>query len=159
MRRASQTTEAYPVRAGRSAMASARHRRGGRGWCIRAGVAVCAIVLVGIVGVLAMHLDRHSSSPSSPAAEPDTNPAVLAAQAGLTGPAVDEIPSSATEQVLFHLHSHLQIYVNGVPKLVPYGIGMVAPYQLTRSQHGPLVTGAKAFYWLHTHDETGVIHI
>ena len=162
MRRASQTTEAYPVRAGHSAMASARHRRGGRGWCIRAGVAVFAIVLVGIVGVLALHLDRHSSSPSSPsspAAEPDTNPAVLAAQAGLTGPAVDEIPSSATEQVLFHLHSHLQIYVNGAPKLIPYGIGIVAPYQLTRSQHGPWVTGAKAFYWLHTHDETGLIHI
>ncbi|MCA1693878.1 MAG: hypothetical protein LC749_03640 [Actinobacteria bacterium] len=108
-------------------MAPARHRRGGRGWCIRACVAVFAIVLFAIVGVIAMHLDGYSSNP---AAEPDTNPAVLA---GLTGPAVDEIPSSATEQALFHLHSHLQIYVNGVPKLIPYGIGFVAPYQLTHS--------------------------
>jgi hypothetical protein len=89
----------------------------------------------------------------------DPNPAVLAPQMVQSGAAVDGIPSSATEQVLFHIHSHLQIYVNGTQKLIPYGIGIVAPYQLTPSENGPFVSEGKAFYWLHTHDETGVIHV
>jgi hypothetical protein len=67
-------------------------------------------------------------------------------------------PSSA-DQVLVHIHAHLTLYVNGTPTLVPYGIGIVAPYQLATSQDGPFVNGGSAFYWLHTHDETGLIHM
>jgi len=37
------------------------------------------------------------------------------------------------EQVLFHIHAHLQIYVNDTQKLVPYGIGTIGPYQLAPS--------------------------
>lgn len=35
--------------------------------------------------------------------------------------------------MLFHIHAHLQIYVNDTQKLVPYGIGTIGPYQLAPS--------------------------
>jgi hypothetical protein len=35
----------------------------------------------------------------------------------------------------------------------------VPPYQLESSQDGSFVDAGSAIYWLHTHDETGVIHV
>ena len=48
---------------------------------------------------------------------------------------------------------------DGRQRLVPYGIGIVPPYQLQSTKDGPFVAGGSKFYWLHTHDDTGVIHI
>ena len=56
---------------------------------------------------------------------------------------VDGIQCNAFEQLLFHIHAHLDIIINGQNFLVPAQIGITD----------------KCFYWLHTHDETGVIHI
>jgi hypothetical protein len=131
-------------------VASACRAGGGHGWWINAGVQAVVFAIVVIAGA---SLGGCSSGGQ------DTNPALLVSQAGQTGAAVDDIPSSAAEQTQFHIHTHLQIYVNGAQKLIPFGVGIVAPYQLTHSQNGPFVNGGKAFYWLHTHDETGVIHI
>src|SRR5262249_53559585 len=39
------------------------------------------------------------------------------------------------------------------------GVGIVPPYQLQQTADGPFVAGGSKYYWLHTHDETGVIHI
>jgi hypothetical protein len=149
---ASKGTDGHGVRArvGGSAVASACRAGGGHGWWINAGVQVVVFAIVVIAGA---SLGGCSSGGQ------DTNPALLVSQAGQTGAAVDDIPSSAAEQTQFHIHTHLQIYVNGAQKLIPYGVGIVAPYQLTHSQNGPFVNRGKAFYWLHTHDETGVIHI
>jgi hypothetical protein len=36
---------------------------------------------------------------------------------------------------------------------------LVPPYQLQQTPDGPFVAGGTKYYWLHTHDETGVIHI
>ena len=47
------------------------------------------------------------------------------------------------EQSAFHVHSHLDIIINGVYFLVPSQIGIPG----------------NCFYWLHTHDESGKIHI
>jgi hypothetical protein len=85
---------------------------------------------------------------------------VLAGTGGQsTGDAVDGVQSNDMEQVLFHVHAHLAIYDNGKQKLLPYGIGIVPPYQLQQTADGPFVAGGTKYYWLHTHDETGVIHI
>lgn len=54
------------------------------------------------------------------------------------------IQCSSIEQLVFHIHSHLDIFINGKPFTIPAQIGIVP---------------AKCFYWLHTHDESGVIHI
>jgi hypothetical protein len=45
----------------------------------------------------------------------------------------------------FHIHAHLDIFVDGKPYAVPALIGIL-PAQ-------------KCLYWMHTHDGTGLIHI
>src|SRR5215469_5170850 len=57
--------------------------------------------------------------------------------------AIDGIGCNSMEQSAFHVHSHLDIIINGVNFLVPSQIGIPS----------------SCFYWLHTHDESGKIHI
>jgi hypothetical protein len=45
-------------------------------------------------------------------------------------PHSDGIEAGSMEQLLFHIHAHLAIYVHGQQKFVPYGIGIVPPYKL-----------------------------
>ena len=58
--------------------------------------------------------------------------------------AVDGIQCNANEQFLSHIHTHLDILVNGQHMYIPPQIGIIPD---------------KCIYWLHTHDETGIIHI
>ncbi|WP_052433311.1 hypothetical protein [Streptacidiphilus carbonis] len=77
-----------------------------------------------------------------------------------TGGDVDSVvKSNSMETTVYHIHAHLQIYVNGVQKLIPYGIGIVPPYSLSGSGSSAFVSGGSKFYFLHTHDETGVVHV
>jgi len=57
--------------------------------------------------------------------------------------AIDGILCNSMEQSAFHVHSHLDIIINGVNFLVPSQVGIPG----------------SCFYWLHTHDESGKIHI
>jgi hypothetical protein len=57
---------------------------------------------------------------------------------------VDGIQCNASEQLLFHIHAHLSIFVNGQLMYIPPQIGIIPE---------------KCIYWLHTHDESGIIHI
>ncbi|TSD95643.1 hypothetical protein FOS14_17740 [Skermania sp. ID1734] len=77
----------------------------------------------------------------------------------VTGQPIDGISADTAEKLLFHIHAHLAIYVDGQEKLVPYGIGIVGPYKLKQTAYGPFVESGSKYYWLHTHDETGIIHI
>jgi len=108
----------------------------------------------------------NSNANATQPTQQDSSSALLArTSTGLTGQTVDGISSNSNEQLVFHIHAHLAIYVNGEQKLVPYGIGIVPPYQLQQIPAGnpaagsEFVGGGSKFYWLHTHDETGVIHI
>ncbi|HEX3782428.1 MAG TPA: hypothetical protein VHX38_22410 [Pseudonocardiaceae bacterium] len=125
-------------------------------------IVIAAVVVVGIV------LSRGNSSNASsvPQTQQDTSTALLAKTSStLSGQTIDGISSNDMEQLVFHIHAHLAIYINGTQKLLPYGIGIVPPYQLQQIPAGqpaagtPFVGGGSKFYWLHTHDETGVIHI
>lgn len=64
---------------------------------------------------------------------------------GGNGAAVDGIKCETAEQVTLHVHAHLAIFQNGVQLQVPQFIGFEP-------------TG-KCLYWLHTHDESGLIHV
>jgi hypothetical protein len=68
---------------------------------------------------------------------------------------VDGIACQTSEQVAFHIHSHLTIYASGTRQVVPAGIGIPKPQQVIDG----FVTGGKCLYWLHTHDATGIVHI
>ncbi|MBV9119816.1 MAG: hypothetical protein JOZ39_03835 [Chloroflexi bacterium] len=74
-------------------------------------------------------------------------------------PITDNIPCEQTERITYHVHAHLAIFVNGQPSGVPYGIGIAPPRQTQDTPDGPFVVGGSCFYWLHTHDATGVIHV
>ena len=72
----------------------------------------------------------------------------------VNGP-VDGIRCDSSEALLFHIHAHLAIVVNGTEKLIPGGVGIGPPL----SMQNDFVTGGSCFSWLHTHDETGIVHI
>jgi hypothetical protein len=79
--------------------------------------------------------------------------------ASTTAPVVDGIGAGESEQPAFHIHAHLAVFVDGRQETVPYGIGVLPPLQLQQTPAGPFVVGGAAFYWLHTHDRSGVIHV
>jgi hypothetical protein len=59
-------------------------------------------------------------------------------------PSINGISCDSMEHFNLHIHAHLDIFINGNTHSVPSEIGKI-PNQ--------------CIYWLHTHDDTGVIHI
>jgi hypothetical protein len=86
---------------------------------------------------------------------PFPTPAATLSIPGSDGQPVQGVQCLATEQLAYHIHAHLTLLVDGDPVLVPAGIGIAPPRE---TQQG-FVTGGKCFYWLHTHDVSGIIHI
>jgi hypothetical protein len=60
-------------------------------------------------------------------------------------PPVDGVYCDQLEQTAYHIHVHLTIWLNGSQVTVPAQTG-IAP-------------DTSCYYWLHTHDTTGVVHI
>ena len=60
--------------------------------------------------------------------------------------AIDGVECHSSEQLAYHQHAHLSVFVNGQEQQVPAQIGIVStPYS--------------CFYWLHTHTADGIIHM
>jgi hypothetical protein len=58
---------------------------------------------------------------------------------------VDGIRCDTMEFTMFHIHAHLDIFIDGKPFKVPSQIGIDPE--------------GRCLYWLHTHDDSGIIHI
>ena len=58
--------------------------------------------------------------------------------------AIDGISCDKTEHLVYHTHSHMDIFVNGMTYEVPSGVG---------------IKPSQCLFWLHTHSDDGVIHI
>jgi hypothetical protein len=71
---------------------------------------------------------------------------------------VDGIRCGPTEQLAYHIHAHLSIYVNGEPRALPGGIGIPGSQEVQTSE-GPVAQGGQCIYWLHTHAPDGVVHV
>jgi hypothetical protein len=76
----------------------------------------------------------------------------------MPGAQIDGIACQTNEQVLFHIHAHLTIFVRGMALRVPAGIGIAPPYEVVQTPGGPFVARASCFMWLHTHAADGIIH-
>jgi hypothetical protein len=125
-------------------------------------VVVSAVALVLATGCG----NGNAASPSSalPAPQPSEgavpwprpqNAAALITKAGLT-PQVKEFLS-------YHVHAHLDVFVNGEPVVVPAGIGIDITDPGVKTGAGPSYGGIEecehpCISPLHTHDTTGVLH-
>lgn len=99
-----------------------------------------------------------SASPLAPATPGPSTPVLAPPDASLTGQPIDGISCQA-EMVLFHIHAHLAVYVDGTPRTVPAGIGITPPLQEETVDGAPYVAGGSCLYWLHSHTADGIIHI
>jgi hypothetical protein len=97
--------------------------------------------------------------PAGPEGPPlETGPNLAPAGSPKPGQSVDGIQCQSGEQVAFHIHSRLTVFVDGKQRTVPYGIGISDP-QLQPGVGTPFVAAGSCFSWLHTHAADGVIHI
>lgn len=62
-----------------------------------------------------------------------------------TAMAISGIECNSSEQLNYHIHSGLDVFVNGVQQQVPSNIG--------------ILSSPSCLYWLHTHSANGIIHI
>ena len=75
-----------------------------------------------------------------------------------TGKTVDGIGCDTTEQLVYHIHAHLTVFVNGAARQIPAAIGIPGA-QAENTPTGPFIASGSCFYWLHTHAADGIIHI
>ncbi len=71
---------------------------------------------------------------------------------------VDGISCGPTEQLAYHIHAHLAVYVDGSLRALPAGVGIPGSVAQQTPQ-GPVAAGGECIYWLHTHTSDGVIHV
>lgn len=88
----------------------------------------------------------------------ETGPLLAPASTTLPGTIVDGIQCAPLEQLAYHIHAHLQVYVDGRPRTLPAAIGLVDP-MAQQTPYGPFYGAQKCYYWLHTHATDGIIHI
>jgi hypothetical protein len=134
----------------------------GAGLGIALGLSGSSPALPGSYGPVSA-LGTLAAAPSPGALGPEnvpvpSAPALAGTSAATAGQAVDGIGCQTSEQTLFHIHTHLTIFVNGQPRQVPAGIGIPGAVA-TQSPSGPFIESGSCFYWLHTHAADGIIHI
>ena len=59
-------------------------------------------------------------------------------------PAISGLPCESGERLNYHVHATVRIVIDGEPRVIPANIG---------------VRPGKCIYWLHTHDDQGLIHV
>ena len=59
--------------------------------------------------------------------------------------AIDGIECEPAEVFNYHVHAHLNVFIDGSPSQIPASIG--------------ILSSPACFYWLHTHSTDGIIHI
>jgi hypothetical protein len=74
------------------------------------------------------------------------------------GTPVDGLQCQANEQVSYHIHSHLQVFVDGAPRQLPGAIGIIGAVP-QQTANGPFYQATNCYYWLHTHTADGIIHV
>jgi hypothetical protein len=106
----------------------------------RAGIIGAGVLVLALVVFLVIHATAGGSS----------GPVIIHGTGTYTSPATgetrDDIGCAPAEQLVYHIHAYLYIYVNGQPIVIPGGTG--------------IPSGANCLYSLHVHNgETNIIHI
>jgi hypothetical protein len=88
----------------------------------------------------------------------EQGPVLAPASTTTPGTTVDGVQCAPIEQLAYHIHAHLQVYVNGAPRELPAAIGLIGPVA-QQTPEGPFYGAERCYYWLHTHANDGIIHI
>jgi hypothetical protein len=88
----------------------------------------------------------------------EAGPALAPASSTTPGTPVDGIQCAPLEQLAYHIHAHLQVFVQGQSRSLPAAIGLLGPVA-EETPAGPFYGAQQCYYWLHTHASDGVIHI
>jgi hypothetical protein len=133
-------------------------------------LAVVALIIVLVVVLVALPSGHSTSTattstlaggagPNGPEGIPLETGTVLApGSTPAMGATVDGVQCNSSEQVAYHVHTHLAIYVDGKERALPAGVGIVEPIT-QQTPDGPFDGASRCYYWLHVHTQDGVIHI
>jgi hypothetical protein len=155
--------------------ASGRQKEAPPVWWKRAPILGTAVVLIavaatliGVLGGSPITAPSHGgggkatatvTGPAGPEGVPlEQGPMLAPASTAATGQTVDGVQCDSNEQVAYHVHTHLSVYVNGQLRPLPAGIGIVLPVA-QQTANGPFDGASQCYYWLHVHAQDGVIHI
>jgi hypothetical protein len=108
-------------------------------------------------GMAAAKLSPVNTYPGAVIGEPGKfRPKKGDAKSGGHGSKVDGIPCDKTEYLNdYHVHAYLGIVYKGAQIALPAAVGLVHPGP---PQSG-YITTAGCFYYLHTHDSSGIVHV
>ena len=144
-----------------------RHEQRARTAGIRAlAVTGAAVVVAGVIVAIVLVVGGGKAPATAASAGTigpegillETGPKLAPASTSATGQPVDGIQCDSAEQVVYHIHTHLAVYVEGAPRRIPLGVGIVEP-SVSQTQNGPFASATHCYYWLHTHTDDGIIHI
>jgi hypothetical protein len=126
----------------------------------RSGALLGGLAGVLVAGALIIFVINLPKAGQTSPTVPPAAPSLLATTNGMAqGQPVDGISCQTAEQLVYHIHAHLAVYVGGTQRGIPAGIGIVPPVLSTPIAGGPFVYGGTCFYWLHSHTQDGIIHI
>jgi hypothetical protein len=86
-------------------------------------------------------------------------PVLAPVSAATTGQTIDGVECNTSEQLKFHIHTHLTVFVNGKQQQVPGGIGIPDAVSSPTQGGGSFIFSGKCLYWVHTHTGDGIIHV
>jgi hypothetical protein len=61
-------------------------------------------------------------------------------------------------QIAYHIHPHLSLFMNGEQIAIPLGLG-ITPVREQGGFAAPVTGITPCVYWIHTHDATGLLHV
>src|SRR5579862_1043150 len=127
-------------------------------------IGLAALVIAAAVGLAAAASGSTSHTATGPSIGPEgaaleTGPLLGTADSTSSGAPVDGISCNSGEQLVYHIHVHLEVYDHGQPTTLPLGIGIVPPRNVAKTANGAFVQGGACFYWLHVHAADGIIHV
>jgi hypothetical protein len=131
----------------------------------RLAAIVGVVALVGLGLGLGLTLTASSSgAQSGPEGVPVQQvPDLASANSTVSGTPVDGITCRKTMQqnVEYHIHVLVSIFVNGVQERLPAGAGIVPPRTYQQIPGGLFVDNSTSscLYWLHVHANDGIIHV
>jgi hypothetical protein len=137
------------------------------GWSRRkwAAIVVALLTVVGLGVGLGLGLTGGSSGAvAGPEGVPlQQVPDLASADSTVSGAPVDGMTCRRQMQASdpYHVHVHLDIFVNGVQERIPAGAGIVPPRASEALPGGTFVDAGSndCLYWLHVHANDGIIHV